>query len=65
MDGSQGSAKEHKALTQEQVDGFWTNGFLPIGKVLTDDEISLLRQEYDREFARARAGETFIPQSVY
>ncbi|MCB0184220.1 MAG: phytanoyl-CoA dioxygenase family protein [Caldilineaceae bacterium] len=58
MNGAQASATAYKSLTQEQVDSFWTNGFLPIGKVLTDEEIRLLREEYDREFARARAGET-------
>ncbi len=58
MNGTEIAAKEYKSLTQTQVDSFWTNGFLPIGKILTDDEITLLRDEYDREFARARAGET-------
>ena len=48
----------YKTLTQAQVDSFWTNGYLPIGKILNDEEIELLRQEYDHEFARARAGET-------
>jgi ectoine hydroxylase-related dioxygenase (phytanoyl-CoA dioxygenase family) len=49
---------QYKTLTQAQVDSFWTNGYLPIGKILNDEEIELLRQEYDHEFARARAGET-------
>jgi phytanoyl-CoA hydroxylase len=45
-----------KALTQEQVDSFWANGYLPVGKVLNDEELELYRQEYDRVFAEARAG---------
>lgn len=49
---------QYKTLTQAQVNSFWTNGFLPIGKILNDEEIELLRQAYDHEFARARAGET-------
>ena len=48
----------HRALSQEQVDAFWTQGFLPIGKILSDDEIALMRGEYDAEFARARAGQS-------
>lgn len=58
MNGAQSATTTYKSLTQAQVDSFWTNGFLPIGKVLTDEEIALLRAEYDREFTRARAGET-------
>jgi ectoine hydroxylase-related dioxygenase (phytanoyl-CoA dioxygenase family) len=45
-----------KALSQEQVDCFWQDGYLKIGKVLTDEEIAALRQEYDDIFAQARAG---------
>ena len=26
----------YKTLTQAQVDSFWTNGYLPIGKILND-----------------------------
>jgi ectoine hydroxylase-related dioxygenase (phytanoyl-CoA dioxygenase family) len=47
----------HVALTQEQIDSFWTNGFLRVGKLLEDDEIELLRREYDRVFELARAGQ--------
>jgi phytanoyl-CoA hydroxylase len=46
-----------KALSQAQVDAFWSNGFIKVGKVLTDEEIVALRQEYDDIFARARAGQ--------
>ena len=43
-------------LTQEQIDFFWENGYLPYGKVLEDSEIEPLRHEYDAVFARARQG---------
>ena len=46
-----------KALTPDQVNQFWTDGYLPIGKLLDDDHIDLLRAEYDRAFNLARAGE--------
>lgn len=49
-------ADGHKFLSQEQIDSFAVNGFLPVGKILEDDEIELLRHEYDREFELARAG---------
>src|SRR6266508_2294879 len=45
-----------KSLRQEQVDEFWANGCLRVGKILTDDEVEALRTEYDRVFADARAG---------
>jgi len=45
-----------KALQPEQVDQFWSNGFLPIGKVLDDELIETLRTEYDSEFDLARTG---------
>jgi len=47
------------ALTQEQLDSFSRDGFLPYEKILTDDEITLLRAEYDREFDRAESGGHF------
>lgn len=40
-------------LTQDQLNEFCRNGFLPYGKILKDDEIALLRQEYDQAFATA------------
>lgn len=43
-------------LSQEKIDFFWTNGYLPLGKILEDEEIELLREEYDREFELGRAG---------
>src|SRR5688572_13828915 len=55
----------HKALSQEDIDSFATNGYLRVGKVLDDDEIELLREEYDNTFALARAGKgTFRNLSV-
>jgi phytanoyl-CoA hydroxylase len=50
------TAEGYKVLTQEQIDSFAGNGYLRVGKVLTDDEIELLRSEYDREFELARSG---------
>jgi ectoine hydroxylase-related dioxygenase (phytanoyl-CoA dioxygenase family) len=44
------------ALTQEQIDAFTRDGYLPYKKILSDAEIELLRQEYDAEFARAETG---------
>jgi phytanoyl-CoA hydroxylase len=47
------------ALTQDQIDFFSANGYLPIGKILEDDEIELFRGEYDREFALARDNDSY------
>ena len=33
-----------KSLNQEQVDFFWENGYLTIGKMLDDDVVELLRR---------------------
>ena len=46
-----------KALTQTQIDSFWSDGFVKVGKVLTDEQIELLRSEYDRTFDLARRGQ--------
>src|SRR5688572_20809284 len=43
-------------LTQEQLDAFWRNGYLPYKKILEDEEVELYRREYDREFELAEAG---------
>ncbi|MCH9653065.1 MAG: hypothetical protein K0U89_04285 [Planctomycetes bacterium] len=48
---------QRKALTEEQINRFWTDGYLTIGKLLEDDEIAVLRREYDREFELARSGQ--------
>ncbi len=40
-------------MTQEQIDFFWINGYLPWGKILDDAEVEVLRREYDAEFGRA------------
>lgn len=60
MNDTQSPTTDYRTLTQAQVNSFWTHGFLSIGKILTDEEITQLRTEYDREFARARAGETTV-----
>lgn len=41
-------------LTVEQVDEFHEKGFLRLGKLLDDDRVALLREEYDRTFELAR-----------
>jgi len=40
-------------LAQEQIDTFWRDGYLPIGKVLEDEELAPLRAAYDAEFDAA------------
>jgi ectoine hydroxylase-related dioxygenase (phytanoyl-CoA dioxygenase family) len=40
-------------LEQHEVDTFWEQGFLPKGRILTDDELDRLRREYDAEFKKA------------
>ncbi|MEZ5278526.1 MAG: phytanoyl-CoA dioxygenase family protein [Opitutaceae bacterium] len=40
-------------LDQSQIDTFHEQGFLRIGKILTDEEILFYQKEYDAEFARA------------
>jgi hypothetical protein len=50
------TALVRKALTEEQVNDFWIDGYLGIGKILENDEVELLRREYDREFELARSG---------
>jgi len=54
-----GPPDNHRALSQEQIDSFWENGYLKIGKLLDDDQIDLLRREYDREFELARSHGNF------
>jgi ectoine hydroxylase-related dioxygenase (phytanoyl-CoA dioxygenase family) len=41
-------------LTQEQTDFFMRYGYVACGKILTDEEVEVLRSEYDTEFAKAR-----------
>ena len=48
---------QRKALDEEQINRFWSDGYLTVGKLLQDDEIELLRREYDREFELARSGQ--------
>jgi ectoine hydroxylase-related dioxygenase (phytanoyl-CoA dioxygenase family) len=40
-------------LTQEALDFFWANGYLPYEKVLDDETLETLRREYDAEFEKA------------
>ncbi|MDA0709979.1 MAG: phytanoyl-CoA dioxygenase family protein [bacterium] len=47
------------ALTPEQIHTFQKDGYLRIGKLLGDDLIETLRQEYDREFSLARENNRF------
>jgi ectoine hydroxylase-related dioxygenase (phytanoyl-CoA dioxygenase family) len=49
------TVKDATALTQEQIDFFWRQGFLRVGSVLKVGEIEALRREYDRIFAEAEA----------
>jgi len=52
------------ALTQEQIDFFFQNGYLAYGRILEDSQIECLRQEYDREFAQARQEGSYRNLSV-
>ena len=45
----------NRSLTQDQIDTFRRDGFVVIGKLLEDNEIDPLRQEYDRLFDEACA----------
>ena len=47
------------ALSPEQVEFFFQNGYLSIGKLLEDEHIEILRREYDREFEAARKDNRF------
>jgi len=46
-------------LTQQQLDAFWTEGYLRIGKLFDGDELETLRREYDAEFAKAESTGSF------
>jgi ectoine hydroxylase-related dioxygenase (phytanoyl-CoA dioxygenase family) len=43
-----------RVLSQRQIDDFMTDGYLRLGKILDDQQIELLQDEYDREVERAR-----------
>ena len=47
------------ALTSEQIEFFFQNGYISIGKLLEDEHIEILRREYDREFEAARKNNRF------
>jgi len=38
------------ALAQEQINHFHREGYLRIGKILENDELVLLREQYELEF---------------
>lgn len=59
MAGSTTDTPQRITLTQEQIDSFREDGYLRIGKLLDDDQVELLRREYDREFELARVRGTF------
>ena len=44
-------------LTQDQIDTFHRDGFLRYGRILDEEEISVLRVEYDRVFKEAEESE--------
>ena len=44
----------HNALAPTQIDDFWDQGYLIIGKLLDDELVASLQEEYDRLFAHAR-----------
>ncbi len=54
----------HKALDQEQIDQFRRRGFIAVGKLLNDDLVALLGDEYDRLFAAARQNGRFRNLSI-
>ncbi len=44
-------------LTQDQIDAFRRDGFLRFGRILDEEAVSVLRQEYDRVFREAEESE--------
>lgn len=52
------------ALTQEQLDFFFLNGYLQYGPILEPAELELLRCEYDRELRRAAEENTYSNLAV-
>jgi phytanoyl-CoA hydroxylase len=46
-------------LSAEQIHFFQKNGYLKIGKLLEDDHLATLQQEYDKEFNLARENNRF------
>jgi ectoine hydroxylase-related dioxygenase (phytanoyl-CoA dioxygenase family) len=52
-------------LTQQQIDEFHKNGYLKYGKILEDEEIELLREQYDLEFERARKNNSYRNLSIH
>jgi len=52
------------ALAQEQINHFCREGYLRIGKILEDDELVLLREQYELEFEKARESNTYTNLSI-
>ena len=52
------------ALSQEQIDHFYREGYLRIGKILEDDELVLLREQYELEFEKACESNTYTNLSL-
>ncbi|MBT7862232.1 MAG: hypothetical protein HN712_18080, partial [Gemmatimonadetes bacterium] len=49
----------HRSLTQDQIDSFHRDGYVPIGKLIEDSVLEELRSEYDRLFEEARTSEKY------
>ena len=46
-------------LTQDQLDHFHRRGYVKVGKILEDEEIEPLREQYDLEFEKARSDNNY------
>lgn len=57
---SQQPLVQRKKLTKDQVNQFWLDGFLVIGKIFSENEIKYLREAYDREFHPAHSDQITI-----
>jgi phytanoyl-CoA hydroxylase len=52
-------ARPETGLSQDRIDAFHRDGYLPAIPMLEEPEIEILRAEYDRVFAEARASRTY------
>lgn len=59
-----GNIAPRSRLEQAQIDTFHDQGFLRIGKILTDEEILLFQREYDAEFEKAWQSDTLRNLSI-
>ncbi|MFW6060385.1 MAG: phytanoyl-CoA dioxygenase family protein [Phycisphaeraceae bacterium] len=46
---------DHAGLDQDQLDAFWRDGYLPLGKLLDDDHLATMRPVYDQTLKEAEA----------